>query len=64
MEFFAAGASGVHQRPLIGGNQTGKTTAVAAEFSWHADGLYPPWWPGKVVKLNDNLCSAAKERFW
>ena len=41
MEFFAAGASGVHQRPLIGGNQTGKTTAVAAEFSWHADGLYP-----------------------
>jgi phage terminase large subunit-like protein len=53
MDFFAAGASGVHQRPFIGGNQTGKTTAAAAEFSWHADGLYPPWWPGLRIKASE-----------
>jgi hypothetical protein len=50
MAFFEAGASGVHQRPLIGGNQVGKSDACAAETSWHADGLYPPWWPGLRLK--------------
>ncbi len=53
MEFFAAGASGVHQRIIIGGNQTGKSTAAAAEESWHADGLYPPWWPGLRIKASE-----------
>jgi phage terminase large subunit-like protein len=46
LEFFAAGASGVHQRLIYGGNQTGKTLACGAEVSWHLTGLYPDWWTG------------------
>jgi phage terminase large subunit-like protein len=46
LAFFEAGSSGVHQRAAIGGNQVGKSDACAAEVSWHADGLYPPWWRG------------------
>src|SRR5258708_22578694 len=47
LAFFAAGSSGVHQRLIYGGNQTGKTLCCAAEFSWHATGDYPHWWTGK-----------------
>jgi phage terminase large subunit-like protein len=46
LEFFAGGASGVHQRMLYGGNQSGKTLCGSAEVSWHASGLYPSWWVG------------------
>src|SRR5712691_7163339 len=44
---FAAGSSGVHQRLLYGGNQTGKTLCFAAEVAWHMTGAYPDWWVGK-----------------
>ncbi len=47
LAFFNAGALGVHQRLLYGGNQVGKTLACAAEVSWHATGQYPDWWTGK-----------------
>jgi phage terminase large subunit-like protein len=47
LEFFAAGSSGVHQRLLYGGNQTGKTLAAGAETAWHMTGRYPTWWTGK-----------------
>src|SRR6516165_5363354 len=47
MAFFAAGNTGLHQRMLYGGSQTGKTTACAAEVAWHMTGAYPPWWVGK-----------------
>jgi phage terminase large subunit-like protein len=50
LEFFAGGSSGVHQRMLSGGNQTGKTLCGAAEVSWHATGLYPDWWTGHRFK--------------
>jgi phage terminase large subunit-like protein len=45
--FFAAGSSGVHQRMLYGGNQSGKTLAAAFEITCHLTGAYPAWWTGK-----------------
>ncbi len=47
LEFFAAGNSGVHQRLIYGGNQTGKSEAAAFEVAVHATGEYPEWWTGK-----------------
>jgi phage terminase large subunit-like protein len=47
LRFFAEGRSGVHQRLIYGGNQTGKTLCCSAEVSWHMTGLYPDWWCGK-----------------
>src|SRR5215471_660852 len=47
LAFFAAGSTGVHQRLLYGGNQTGKTLSCAAEVAWHLTGEYPAFWAGK-----------------
>jgi phage terminase large subunit-like protein len=47
LAFFAAGSSGVHQRLIYGGNQSGKTLSCGAEVSWHLSGAYPDWWTGK-----------------
>jgi phage terminase large subunit-like protein len=47
LAFFAAGSSGIHQRLIYGGNQSGKTLSASAEVSWHLTGDYPDWWTGK-----------------
>jgi phage terminase large subunit-like protein len=47
LAFFAAGSTGIHQRLVYGGSQTGKTTCCAAEVAWHMTGQYPPFWVGK-----------------
>lgn len=40
-------AGDIHQeRALFHGNQTGGTTALAAETAYHATGVYPEWWTG------------------
>lgn len=45
--FFMAGSSGVHQRLIYGGNQSGKTLSAAFEVALHMSGAYPYWWTGK-----------------
>jgi phage terminase large subunit-like protein len=45
--FFMAGSSGVHQRLIYGGNQSGKTLSAAFEVALHMSGTYPYWWTGK-----------------
>src|SRR5207248_9232655 len=47
LHFFAAGSSGLHQRLIYGGNQTGKTLSAAFEVALHMSGDYPNWWTGK-----------------
>jgi phage terminase large subunit-like protein len=47
LAFFAAGSSGIHQRLIYGGNQSGKTLSAGAEVAMHLNGDYPFWWTGK-----------------
>lgn len=36
------------ERALTAANRTGKTDTEARESSYHATGMYPPWWEGRV----------------
>jgi phage terminase large subunit-like protein len=45
-EFHALGLK-KRERVLSAGNQNGKTTAGAAEVSFHLTGKYPDWWQGR-----------------
>ena len=46
IDFHAAGATNM-ERAVIAANQTGKSTAGAAETAAHLTGVYPDWWQGK-----------------
>lgn len=49
-EAFHAHGLYARERLLLAANQTGKTTAAAAECSYHLTGLYPIWWQGRRFK--------------
>ena len=59
LAFFAAGSSGVHQRLIYGGNQTGKTLCAGAEVAWHMTGDYPHFWVGKRFEKPDGKFPAS-----
>jgi hypothetical protein len=46
MEFHNAGKQ-YRERMLMAPNQSGKTTAAAAETAMHLTGIYPDWFKGK-----------------
>ena len=37
---------------MFGGNQTGKTTTICAEITYHLTGVYPDWWMGSSKLSN------------
>lgn len=43
---FYEAANQNRQRMLMAANRVGKTYSAAAEFAYHATGLYPDWWKG------------------
>lgn len=45
-DFHNAGATHM-ERAVIAANQTGKSTAGAAETAMHLTGIYPEWWEGR-----------------
>jgi phage terminase large subunit-like protein len=48
-EFHEAGKH-FRERLLMAGNQLGKTLAAGHEVTFHATGLYPDWWDGRVME--------------
>ena len=55
IDFHAAGATNM-ERAVIAANQTGKSTAGAAETAAHLTGVYPDWWQGKRIgAANDGI---------
>jgi hypothetical protein len=48
MQFFAAGVR-YRERLFLAANRTSKTVTAAFEVTAHVTGLYPKWWPGRVV---------------
>jgi Terminase large subunit, T4likevirus-type, N-terminal len=48
MQFFAAGVR-YRERLFLAANRTSKTVTAAFEVTAHVTGLYPRWWPGRVV---------------
>ena len=47
LEHYRMGAH-AKERCIMGGNRTGKTHANCFEWTCHASGRYPEWWPGRV----------------
>lgn len=47
-EFHAAGKE-YRERMFLAGNQLGKTLSAGNEAAYHATGLYPEWWKGRVI---------------
>jgi phage terminase large subunit-like protein len=59
LEFFKAGKD--HRfRMLSGGNGSGKSKTMTTEIAYHATGLYPEWWEGKVFKKINMIWIVAK----
>jgi hypothetical protein len=48
LQFFAAGVR-YRERLFLAANRTSKTVTAAFEVTAHVTGLYPKWWPGRVV---------------
>jgi phage terminase large subunit-like protein len=58
IDFHNAGATNM-ERAVIAANQTGKSTAGAAETAMHLTGEYPEWWQGRRFDApTDGICCA------
>jgi phage terminase large subunit-like protein len=61
LQFFAAGVR-YRERLFLAANRSGKTVTAAYEVTAHVTGLYPAWWPGRVLPDPSDCWAAGDTR--